>query len=638
MRERIDMALPAAVQSHLHLNSVICAQLDEKALEWLRKVDVGRAIEIIDELAAKDNVRNPSAFVSKAASNFPMKRGRAGDVDDILARYTDIRDSLDDNAVSKLREANPARAVEIIEEVASKEEIRNPSAFIAKALSTHPLPRGASGAIANAEPVSLEPSREVEEALARLLDSGSTLDDRALSAMRLADADRALEIVDDLVAKGAEVRNPSAFVSRALKDFPHRRSAPDVEAVLEKFAHLESVRALDDKALAQLREADAARAAEILEDLAGKWDVRNPSAFISMALSKFPRKRTGAEPVAMPRFAFGAVPFATGPVYQRQRGGGDHIDQALMRAPPHIRNSLDEGALRILREADVGRALEIIEDVVSKGDVRNPSAFIMKAVGKFPQQRGGGGGGGGGVFAQGLGRVRGVVQDALSRHPTLARLLDDSAIRQLQSADPGRAREVIEDMAAKSISDLRNPSAFVATALRNFPSERGQQYMAMPSARATPHHEMTDLDQALARFPRIARALDDEAVQRLQSAELARAVEIIEDAAAKSDIRNPSAFVCKALAEHPHKRGRENAGFDVRDDSRGNAKRQRTGSASVEDSLDDRARDALNNSDPERAREILEELESMGSTVRNPNAFVTKALSQYPMPRGRNHL
>jgi len=323
------------------------------------------------------------------------------------------------------------------------------------------------------------------------------------------------------------------------------------------------------------------------------------------------------------------------PSYGR-RQSQDPVDRALMRASPALRNALDEQALRTLREADTGRALEIIEDIISKGDVRNPSAFIMKAIGRFPHQRGGGGhyeigGGGGGHYED--------VDRTLARHPILRQLLDDSAIQQLRSADPERALEIIEDMTAKSISDLRNPSAFVATALRNYPQKRGgggQQYMVAPSQRASaPRFAMSAVDQALARCPRIARALDEEAVQRLRSVEPARAVEIIEDAASKPDIRNPSAFVSKALTSHPHKRGRENAGFD---DGGYSAKRQRAGSnSSAMDFLDEKAQDALRCADPERAREILEELESKGSVVRNPNAFVTKALSQYPKPRGRSH-
>lgn len=434
-----------------------------------------------------------------------------------------------------------------------------------------------------------------------------------------------------------------------MKDFPHRRSAPelDVEATLAQYSYVEAVGALDEKALAQLREADPARAIEILEDLVAKTDVRNPSAFVSMALKKFPHKRTGGtsemRPVAMTRVAFPQLVAA--PRYPHRRG--DPVDIALMHAPPSIRNGLYGDAMRMLREADVGRAVEIIQDIIAKGDVRNPSAFIMKAVGRFPHQRGS------------------VVQDVdstLSRHPALSRLLDDVAIQQLRSADLGRALEIIEDMAAKS--DLRNPSAFVAIALRNFPHKRGslnasfaggggQQYVHMPSARMTPpRFAMTAVDQALARCPRIARALDEEAVQRLRTAEPARAVEIIEDAAAKPDIRNPSAFVSKALMEHPHKRGRENAGLV---DAGSNAKRQRTGSygredatlnanqreygsnSAILDSLDEKAQNSLRNADPDRAREILDEMESMGSAVRNPNAFVTKAVSQYPKARGRSH-
>ncbi|CAE7659819.1 unnamed protein product [Symbiodinium pilosum] len=43
----------------------------------------------------------------------------------------------------------------------------------------------------------------------------------------------------------------------------------------------------------------------------------------------------------------------------------------------------------------------------------------------------------------------------------------------------------------------------------------------------------------------------------------------------------------------------------------------------------------IRTADPARAAEVLEELELKGREVRNPSAFVSKSLSQYPMPRRR---
>jgi len=57
----------------------------------------------------------------------------------------------------------------------------------------------------------------------------------------------------------------------------------------------------------------------------------------------------------------------------------------------------------------------------------------------------------------------------------------------------------------------------------------------------------------------------------------------------------------------------------------------------VRDELDDEARRRLDEADPARAHEILQELLDKGAEIRNPSAFVARALQQYPHERGRRH-
>merc|ERR550525_1940585 len=69
-------------------------------------------------MGAKGNIRNPSAFIAKSLSTFPMKRGTS--LEFALKRYPALRDTLDGQALAALESANPDRAVEIIEDIGSK--------------------------------------------------------------------------------------------------------------------------------------------------------------------------------------------------------------------------------------------------------------------------------------------------------------------------------------------------------------------------------------------------------------------------------------------------------------------------------------------------------------------------------------
>eukprot|EP00927_Polykrikos_kofoidii_P002896 TRINITY_DN11154_c2_g1_i1.p1 TRINITY_DN11154_c2_g1~~TRINITY_DN11154_c2_g1_i1.p1 ORF type:complete len:746 (-),score=173.30 TRINITY_DN11154_c2_g1_i1:51-2225(-) len=723
----MSRALAEEVERCLDQYPHIRETLDDTAFKWLRKADPDRAVEIIEDMGMKGDVRNPSAFVSIACSQYLRKRGKESDVDDVLDAYPSLVDSLDDVALTKLKEANPARAVEIIEDMAAKGDIRNPSAFVLTALNKFPHKRGCISESAH------QGTKLVDEVLSNYPAILEALDDLALQTLRQADQERAVEIVEDVAMKG-DVRNPSAFVVKALKEYPYKRvRGSDVEEALEKYSSVTAD--LDDTAINRLREADPARAVEIIEDMAAKEDVRNPSAFVATALNKYPFKRGSpgepplqhqpqgsgfarqllqpgvyaSSPVAVARHhqhqqqqqqliiqqqqillhqqqkqlqaaALAAQQQQQKTFLTRSSKESTVVDDALARYPS-VRLSLDEGAVTKLQEADPERALEIIQDVASKGNVRNPSAFIMKALADYPQRR---------TNALDLDGI-------LSRYPSISSALDDAAVTRLRDADPERALEIIQDMAAKG--DVRNPSAFVATALGKFPNRRGPAPAPLLTAApilaalplqaprsAVPQQRMQSsvrvVDQALARYPKLSQQLDDQAIIRLRSADQGRALEIIEDVGSKDDVRNPSAFVVKALTEHPTRRGRDeptpaflSSGPTLggivsaltgalttlveqqqaqqaqqhqqqkrqqqqqqqpRRYQQHGTKRQRLGGHAF-DSLDESAQRSLRNADSERADEILEELESKGNSIRNPSAFVAKALQQFPHARGRNH-
>merc|ERR1712054_430087 len=80
------------------------------------------------------------------------------------------------------------------------------------------------------------------------------------------------------------------------------------------------------------------------------------------------------------------------PAYSPAMTGGGGGISSLLRQYPALRHQLDEEALQMLHAVEPGRAQEIIEDLVAKGDVRNPSAFVASSLAKFPHRRRGPGG------------------------------------------------------------------------------------------------------------------------------------------------------------------------------------------------------------------------------------------------------
>lgn len=322
-----------------------------------------------------------------------------------------------------------------------------------------------------------------------------------------------------------------------------------------------------------------------------------------------------------------------------------------MREFSDIADQLDDGVLQELLNADPARAREVFEDLSQKGDVRNPSAFITKALKSHPYERGS-------VeartsayaprapqaypaFATAFAGRRPAAVTArpasfsarpqsrssqhpvdriLSQHPGLA--FDDKCLDRLYQIDVDRAIEIINDIIHKG--DVKNPSAFAMKAMNDFPQRRANPI---------------DLDQALSRHRDVADALDAKALRQLQSADPARAVEIVEDVASQPNIHNVSAFVAKALRTHPTKRGGDDNGMPAAKRPRMESgpssyrpQRSHTGPAL---DLDDKARQKLEAADPARAEEVLEELRAKGSEIRNPSAFVCKSLQQYPHLRGR---
>ena len=141
------------------------------------------------------------------------------------------------------------------------------------------------------------------------------------------------------------------------------------------------------RALAELETAEADAIAQRLEQAGAT--VRNPSAYVHRAVNNARRRGTQAPPYGQPGGAY---------------GGGAAAGQ------------LDQNALSALQELPQEQATSILDELASKGaGVRNPSAYVVKAVGNARRQLEGGGRFYGGGPPGGPPRGRGVIKRHINR-------------------------------------------------------------------------------------------------------------------------------------------------------------------------------------------------------------------------------
>jgi len=243
-------------------------------------------------------------------------------------------------------------------------------------------------------------------AVHRRLDAGAL---RALAELETPQADA---IALRLEQAGSNVRNPSAYVHRAVNNARRRVGAP---------ARQPATHALDQSALAALAELPPEAAQAILDELTSKGaGVRNPSAYVVKAVGN---ARRGADPAAFAppqREARPAAPFPRHhPTLRTQRpkpppvvAPGPRRLAGVVPAPtappaspaPQPRRAdpppwssldslqLDPKAAAALGNLPASQASQILAELQRKrAAIRNPSAYVMRATanahaGQFPPQ------------------------------------------------------------------------------------------------------------------------------------------------------------------------------------------------------------------------------------------------------------
>lgn len=190
------------------------AGLDEKAVAALLEVGPDAAATIVGQLEQLGGkVHNPSAYVLRAANNAKSGKGAGGLAVAAVAHANNAdmlepwAQRLDSEAMSHLRTLMPDAAASVLQELESRwHEIKNPSAYVVRAVGNSKrgglrgvaAPMGAGAAFGQAQP---EPGQ---------------LDAHAMLALEEVGVDAATIILQNLLAQGPSVTNPSAWVIRAV--------------------------------------------------------------------------------------------------------------------------------------------------------------------------------------------------------------------------------------------------------------------------------------------------------------------------------------------------------------------------------------------------------------------------------------
>ncbi|CAK9038135.1 unnamed protein product [Durusdinium trenchii] len=202
--------------------------------------------------------------------------------------------------------------------------------------------------------------------------------------------------------------------------------------------------------------------------------------------------------------------------------------QHYMVAPGII---LDEKATLALQAASPEIAQQVIAELQTKGpEVRNPSAYVQRALSNARGKVGGFSSGGGGSIQAG--------EDVTAR-------LDEDARRALQDLSPEASQRILQQL-GEAGDKVNNPSAYVMKAVRNHQTEPGLGGGGgLDSGRMNGAVTEVELEEEIRSF---STALDDKARTALKELPASSAVHILRNLRRQAgQVTNASAWVCKAV-------------------------------------------------------------------------------------------
>jgi len=583
---------------------IVRLELDDRARAALQSLAPQDAMRILEDVSKQGgDVRNCSAFAFTAAKKLlgaasmedmaARSAGAGVKMEDMEAEVEGIirQMRLDDRAAGILHEVPLEKAMDILGELRKQwSAVRNPSAYVFNACAKEInspgsfVPSGmrseSSGAdrqplppppvpFEDEEPVPedmdeaqlpvegleeeddmvrSEKRKQVERAILRW-----KLDEVALKALLEVTPDQALDILNSI---DVNVRNPSAFVTTAAR----KRATPDGVAAVNGGENTEIDRAaieeqveetirslgIDERAAGKLHEVPLEEAMDILQELQRKFEtIRNPSAYVFNAASKFQEKAAMAPPAPPP------VPSMPSHMGFSQM---ERYCEGLMN-----RIGLDESAKASLQSIPLEHAKRILDQVTN--NVRNPSAFCVTMAQRVLQQMHHGGGGGMPGPMPGRGGGRGApAPPALSRQQMEERAermaremgIDENSLTALQTIPLENAMHLLQRL-RESWSSVRNPSAFITAGVKDYRQGGGGERGSPGGGMSSRAQAAKQLDQMIARF-----GMDKAAMEAMASVGPEEALALLHSIDA--NIRNPSAWVTHAIRTGQHKRIAAHAG------------------------------------------------------------------------------
>jgi len=494
--------------------------LDDKARTALLQLDGVNAVSILKKLESRgEEVRNPSAFVAKAVAKGSSKG--AGQ-DELRCALEQIKKDglIDEKAVDMITKGK-AGFTDICTAVSvflSQEEssVHNPSAYITRSITNAAKhvqpgavmmhaghPGGYGGASMHPGGYGYPASRLAHGAVQRPSLASHpmmhTLDDAARQALEAAGFETASAILAELQSKGPEIRNPSAYVLRSATNArkgigaaagaataghsfgppPYSYAPPAQFRYLPPpplpprngaGQHWPTETLLDERANAVLAELPPHAAAEVWGQFESvKSTVRNPSAYISRAVENYWKGGSQGKGAAVALEPHGALEAPTDYL------GGvalDHVAANRELIAPWL-GSLDENAVSALEGADAQVVASCLAELEAKLEsVRNPSAYVVRAISNAKRGRPAGPQAGDASFggldsgAEATDEYQQASSDLGEELSMLPSPLDLKATAALEEVGPAAALTIVQNLKQKS-GTIGNPSAYVMKAVQN---------------------------------------------------------------------------------------------------------------------------------------------------------------------------
>lgn len=463
----------------------------------------------------------------------------------------------------------------------------------------------------------------------RILDSlgASSLDDKAKFALNQLDGVNAVSILSKLESRGDEVRNPSAFVAKAVSTATARGAGhEELRCALEV---IQKDGLIDEKAVDMITKGKAAlpdvcQAVSVFlsqEEAA----VNNPSAYITRSINNaLKQSQQGA--AAYPVMQHGAYGYA-------MAGPPLHMQRPSLSSHPMMRK-LDESARQALESAGFEAASAILAELQSKGqEVRNPSAYVLKSAANARKGIGAAATVGYGYAPAPFSYLPPATRVPVGRNLAGARngaALDERALAALDELPPDAAVAVWKQYESVQ-SSVKNPSAYLTRAVENYWKGQGAaagEPLATSVSGVAPSSVNASANRELI-APWLG-SLDETAVSALEGADTQVVAACLADLEAKIDsVRNPSAYVVRSVTNA--KRGRQ-----ASDDPSRHALEVEMSELSLQ--LDAKATSALEEIGATAALSIVQNLKQSGGSIGNPSAYVMKSVQNFKQQGGSRPL